>query len=240
MASEPNRLHRKLTSFGALLLTLSCLSPALSIYGTGSDVLLHAGTGAAGMFICGIGVAVLWAVVYAELGSAYPYAGGEYVGVGSILGPWAGFASLSVWGVFAGPANAFLAKTIAIYVNELLPAASPMLVTYTALAGATGIALLTVRTSALVTGLFLGIEMLAVLFLAGVGMWHPARSLTDALLHPVTLGTAGDLVPVAVSAMALAGVTAAFATCGATRRSRSARSFRILTAAWGVWCCSPV
>src|SRR5471032_867772 len=72
-AGDANRLHRKLASFGVLLLTLSCLSPVLSIYGVGSDVLLHAGTGAAGMFICGIGVAVVWAVVYAELGSAYPY-----------------------------------------------------------------------------------------------------------------------------------------------------------------------
>lgn len=81
-----NQLHRKLSSFGVLLLTLSCLSPVFSIYGVGSDVLLHAGTGAAGTFICGIGVALIWAVVYAELGSAYPYAGGDYVGVGSVLG----------------------------------------------------------------------------------------------------------------------------------------------------------
>ena len=87
IADDANQLHRKLASFGVLLLTLSCLSPVLSIYGVGSDVLLRAGTGAAGMFICGIGVAVVWAVVYAELGSAYPYAGGDYVGVGSILGP---------------------------------------------------------------------------------------------------------------------------------------------------------
>lgn len=32
-----NRLHRKLNSFGVLLLTLSCLSPVFSIYGVGSD-----------------------------------------------------------------------------------------------------------------------------------------------------------------------------------------------------------
>jgi amino acid transporter len=31
----------------------------------------------------------VWAAVYAELGSAYPYAGGDYVGIGSILGPGA-------------------------------------------------------------------------------------------------------------------------------------------------------
>ena len=75
-------------------------------------MLLHPGTGAAGMFICGIGVAVVWAVVCAELGSAYPYASGDYLGVGSNLGPWAGFASLTIWTVTAGPVAAILAKGI--------------------------------------------------------------------------------------------------------------------------------
>ncbi len=177
-------------------------------------MLLHVGTGAAGMFICGIGVAAVWAIVYAELGSAYPYAGGDYVGVGSILGPWAGFASLTVWSVTAGPGIAFLAKTIAVYVNELAPTASPMPVTFVSLAAATGVALLAVRASALVTGIFLGVELLAVLLLAGAGLWHPARSLTGAILHPVTLDSSGGLRAVAMGAMALAGVTAAYATTG--------------------------
>jgi amino acid transporter len=207
-------LHRKLASFGVLLLTLSCLSPVVSIYGVGSDVLLHAGTGAAGVFICGIGVAVVWAVVYAELGSAYPYAGGDYVGVGSILGPWAGFASLTIWAVIAGPAVAFLAKTLATYFIDLVPKASPMIVTFGALGAAVVVALLAVRTSALVTGLFLGIEMLAVLVLIGAGLWHPVRSLSEVVLHPVTLGASGTLGPVAIGAMALAGVSAAYATTG--------------------------
>jgi amino acid transporter len=207
-------LHRKLSSFGALLLTLSCLSPVFSIYGVGSDVVLHAGTGAAGTFICGIGVALVWAVVYAELGSAYPYAGGDYVGVGSILGAWAGFASLTVWAVTLAPEIAFLAKTISVYVVDLMPAASPSIVTFGALGGALAVALLAVRTSALVTGIFLGIEMLAVLVLTGAGLWHPARSLSDVVLHPVTLSAAGTMGPVPLGAMALAAVSAAFATAG--------------------------
>ncbi len=209
-----NQLHRKLSSFGVLLLTLSCLSPVYSIYGIGSDVFLHAGTGAAALFICGIGAALVWAVLYAELASAYPYAGGDYVGVGAILGPWAGFASLTVWTVTAGPANAFLARTIAIYVSELAPTASPLLVTFGALAAATAIALLAVRASALVTGMFLGVEMLAVIALIVAGVWRPARSIADVLFHPVALGSAGTIAPVAIGAMALAGVSAAYATCG--------------------------
>lgn len=214
ISNASNQLHRGLSSFGVLLLTLSCLSPVYSIYGIGSDVILHVGTGAVPVFICGIGAAVIWAVVYAELASAYPYAGGDYVGVGAILGPWAGFASLTVWAVTAGPANAFLAKTIATYVGELAPTASPIIVTFGALGAAVAVALLAVRSSALVTGVFLGIEMLAVLALIVGGLWHPARSVTDAVLHPVTLGALGSMAPVGMGALALAGVSAAYATCG--------------------------
>jgi amino acid transporter len=214
VADARNRLHRKLSSFGVLLLTLSCLSPVLSIYAIGSDVLLHAGTGAALVFICGVGVAVVWAVVYAELGSAYPYAGGDYVGVGSILGPWAGFASLTVWAVTQGPSNAILAKTVAIYVRDFAPAASPTIVTFVALGAAIAVALLAVRTSAYVTGIFLGIEMLAVLALIVAGLAHPARRLAAVVLHPVTLGATGSMGPVAIGAMALAAVSAAYATTG--------------------------
>ena len=207
-------MHRKLSSFGVLLLTLSCLSPVFSIYGVGSDVLLHAGTGAAAMFIGGIGVAVIWAVVYAELGSAYPYAGGDYVGVGSILGPWAGIASLTVWAVTQGPIIAFLAKTIAIYASDFSPAISPTVVTFAVLGAALVIALLAVRTSAAVTGIFLCVEMLAVVVLIGAGLWHPVRTLSEVVLHPVALGAAGTLCPVTIGAMALAGVSAAYATTG--------------------------
>jgi len=112
------------------------------------------------------------------------YAGGDYVGVGAILGPWAGFASLTVWAVTAGPANAFLARTIATYVSELAPSASPIIVTFGALGAAIAVALLAVRTSAFVTGVFLGIEMLAVLALIAGGLWHPARSLTESCFTP--------------------------------------------------------
>ena len=211
---RPQNLHRKLTWFGVLLLTISCLSPIVSIFGTGGDVLQHAGTGAAATFLLGIAVAVVWAVIYAELGSAYPYAGGDYVGVGRILGPWAGFASLTLWSATAGPGTAFLVRTLGVYFCDLVPTASPGPVTFLALLAATGVALLAVRTSALITGLFLAVEMVAVVALIAAGLWHPARSLGAALLHPVTLGAAGATVPTALGAMGLAAVSAAYATTG--------------------------
>lgn len=208
------RLHRRLSGFGVLLLTLSCLSPVLSIYGVGPDVLKNAGTGAAGLFLVGVAAAVVWALVYAELGSAYPYSGGDYVGVGAILGPWAGFASLTVWAVTTGPATAFQAKVVASYLGAVMPGIAPQAAVFGALLAATVVALLAVRTSTIVTGVFLAIEMLAVLVLIAAGFAHPVRGIGAAIAHPVTLAANGRLLPVAAGALALGAVNAAFATAG--------------------------
>lgn len=212
-AQKP-RLHRKLSAFDALLLTLSCVSPAFSVYGPGSDVLQHTGTGAAALLLIGIGAAVIWALVYAELGSAYPYAGGDYVGVGSILGPAAGFACLALWAVTVLPLDAFLAGMVSTYVAEVVPVAQPFAVTLTAMALAAGAALLTLRASATLTGIFLAIELLAVLALVIAGLSHPLGSFATVLLHPRIPSDHGQWVPVATAALAMGAVNAAYATVG--------------------------
>ena len=213
-ADRPSsRLRRKLTSFDALLLTLSCLSPVFSVYGPGSDVLQQTGTGAAALFLIAIGAAAIWAMVYAELGSAYPYAGGDYVGVGSILGPAAGFASLALWALVILPINAFLAKLVSIYLAQVMPIPT-VAVTYAALLVGAGAALLAVRASAILTGVFLAISLLAVAALALAGLWHPAGTLVSVLMHPRIPDARGQWIPVATGAMALGAVNAAFATAG--------------------------
>lgn len=208
------RLRKELSSFGVLLLTLSCLSPVFSIYGVGSDVLQHAGTGAAGLFVLGIGAAVVWAVVYAELGSAYPYAGGDYVGVGSVLGRWAGVVTLAVWAVTAGPQIAFEAEVIADYIGELAPGLPQYVSVFGSVAASVLVALLAVRTGALVTGLFLAVEMAAVVVLIVAGFWHPARGLDTVIANPMAFGEDGLLVPASFAVLALGGLSAAYATVG--------------------------
>ncbi len=208
------RLRRELSAFGVLLLTLSCLSPVLSIYGVGSDVLKHAGTGSAMLFVVGMVFAAIWAMVYAELGSAYPYAGGDYVGVGSILGPWAGFLSLVIWAATTPPAAAFEAQVMAQYTAELFPTWPPMMVIFGSLIMATLVALLAVRASALVTGVFLALEMIAVIVLTVLGALYPARNLVEATVHPVIASAGGGLVSTSLAALALGAVSAAYATAG--------------------------
>ncbi len=208
-----NLLHRQLSSFGVLLLTLSSLSPVLSVYGVGGQVLQQAGTGAAGLFLLGLAAAVVWAMVYAELGSAFPYAGGDYVGVGTVLGGWAGMVTLAIWAASAGPATAFEAQIIADYTGGLLPGVPAMAITLGSLLAAIGVALLAVRLGALVTGLFLTVEMLAVVTLIGAGFWHPARGMAEVLGHPLMPGPDG-LVPETLGVFALAAVSTVYGTVG--------------------------
>jgi amino acid transporter len=213
--SEPAAaLRRELSPLGVFILTLSCLSPVFCIYAVGADVLQHAGTAAAALFLFGLFSAAVWAVVYAELGSAYPFAGGDYVGVGSILGPWAGFASLVVWAVTAGPGIALGAKAIAVYVDDLTSLGAPNAVAVCVLIVAIAVALLAVRTSALVTGVFLCIELLAVVVLIWAGIRHQVRGISEVLLHPVALDSAGRLGSLSITTLAVGAVTATSATAG--------------------------
>src|SRR6185437_11507680 len=194
---------------------LSCLSPVFSVYGPGSDVLQRTGTGAAALFLIGIGVAAIWGVVYAELGSAYPYAGGDYVGVGSILGPAAGFVCLALWGLTVLPLSAFLAQMVAVYIAEIVPVAHPLAVTLAALTLAGGAALLAVRTGAILTGVFLALELLAVVALVVAGFWHhPDGNFISVLVHPRVPDAQGHWLPAATAAMAMGAVNAGFATAG--------------------------
>ncbi|WP_327754556.1 APC family permease (plasmid) [Sphingobium sp. SJ10-10] len=195
------------------MLTLSCLSPVLSVYGAGSEVLRQAGTAAGPLFLLGIAATALFVLVYAEFGAAFPYAGGDYVGVGSILGSWAGVVVLALWAVFAGPGNAFEAKIFAAYAHELLPMIPLSVLTGGALLSATAIALLAVRWGAIVTGTILAVEAAVIVVLIGAGFLSPARNFTETITHPLTM-TAGGLIAPAASALALGAVSAFYAAAG--------------------------
>ncbi|BBD98801.1 APC family permease [Sphingobium amiense] len=208
------KLHKQLTTWGCLFLAMSGLSPALSVFGIGSDVLLQTGSAAAPLFLLSIGVAVIWGTVYAELGSAYPYAGGDYVGVGTILGAWAAAVTLAIWATTLAPLIAFEAKAFATYINYVLPDVSASLLTGIALAASVGIALLAVRAGAWVTGVFLLIEMLAIVALGAAGLLHSSGDPLTIIANPVVAGPEGLLVAPTLAALALGGVNAAYATIG--------------------------
>ncbi|MFX5476488.1 amino acid permease, partial [Acinetobacter baumannii] len=69
-----------------LFLTLSVTSPASSVFVIVPGMLHAAGTGAVWAMLIAALVCVATGFIYAELSSAWPVAGGEYVAVARTLG----------------------------------------------------------------------------------------------------------------------------------------------------------
>jgi amino acid transporter len=199
--------------FGALLITLSSLTPASSVFIIVPGIVEQAGTGALLSFCAASLVSLMIALVYAELCSAFPLTGGEYAIVGRVLGPFPGFIVLGVNLLVLLLNISVIALGIGPYLAPLLPGlsnswAALLSVIFTTLCG-----ILNLRTNALITGAFLALEMLALVVLTVLGLLHPTRALLPMLTHPVVLsGTA--LLPATLRAIGLAGSASIFALYG--------------------------
>lgn len=211
--AKPQSLMRSLGVAGVLFLTLSVTSPASSVFVIIPGMLHAAGTGAVwAMLIAGL-VCVATAYIYAELSSAWPVAGGEYVAVTHTLGPLAGFVMLGI-NVFN---NLFFPPAIALGVSSLLAGIAPDLpavpLAMAIVAGATLVALLRVRTNAWITGIFLLIEVAALAGVAWLGFGSTVRTAPDLLLHPMM--AAGDgLADATPGGIGVAATIAIFALNG--------------------------
>src|SRR5579859_7853430 len=187
-ASAVRPLARDMGVMGALFLTLSAETPASSVFVILPGVIQAAGSGALiSMAAAGL-VALCMALTYAELGSTFPSAGGEYAIVGSVLGPPAGFAVLGVNLLSLVVSCAVFSRGVADYLGPLAPGLSPVATALVALAVATGLGVLNIRASAAVTGAFLLVELLALAVVTALGVAHPARPLAGLILHPAVLG----------------------------------------------------
>jgi amino acid transporter len=185
--SAPISLNRVLGPLGVMFLSFSALSPVFSVY-IGGDVVLHmAGTGAALAFLIGGVTAAILALLYAEVGAAFPGAGGVYPSLSRLLGPFLTFPYIVLMLPIALGGIAISALGLADYVRVLLPWAPYLPLTFVAIAAATGIAILNIRHGALVTGLFLAVEVISLAIVVGVAVLHPVRSLPTLLTHPVFL-----------------------------------------------------
>lgn len=198
---------------GALLLTLSSVTPASSVFVIVPGVIQQAGTGAfLSMFAAAL-LSLPIAFAYAELSSAFPIAGGEYCMLGRTLGPGWGFAMLGLILVGNVLTPAVLSLGAGVYIAAVFPGASTTAVAIVIIASTTLFAVLHIRTNAWVTGVFLLLEILALLVLAGLGFLHPERSFAALSLHPVAL-THGVLQPAPLALIGLATSVSVFAYYG--------------------------
>ncbi len=207
-------LDRALSPAAVMLLTFSALSPVMSVYIGGAGVLRMAGTGAALAFVLGAAVAAILALLFAELGSAFPRTGGPYPSITAVLGPRVGFPFVTLQILTTPAFMSFAALGLADYLRVLSPGLPAMPIVLVSLLAASAIAVLQIRTGALVTGVFLAVEGLALALLIGVALAHPARPVLEVLAHPVLL-SGGRLAPTPWATIGLGVIGAAWASAGA-------------------------
>jgi amino acid transporter len=204
---------RSMKLLGVLFLALSAETPASSVFVIVPDVLTQAGTGALISMLFAALIALCMAGVYGELASAFPIAGGEYALVGRTLGPLPGFVVMALNLSNSLLGAAVLALGVADYFSAAVPGLQPIPSALVTLAGVTALGVLNIRTNALVTGLFLAVELGALGLLAALGLMHPLRSPFDLLAHPQVLN-GSTLVPAPAAALGLAVAVAIFAYDG--------------------------
>jgi amino acid transporter len=205
--------QRSMHRLGNLLITLSAITPAASVFIMGSDVIKQAGTGAVICFAAAAVLGLLTAFVYAELSSAFPLTGGEYSMMGATLGPSFGFMALAL-NIFGGAlGQAVTALGLAEYLGVVVPGLPALPVALVATVVVTAISILNVRVNAAITGVFLLIELSALGVLVVLGFAHPHQSAAALSLHPVVVGAAG-LGPTPWTAIGLASAAAIYAYNG--------------------------
>ncbi|MFB9307766.1 amino acid transporter [Agromyces hippuratus] len=198
------QLSRSLGVGGNVLITLSGISPASSVFILGGAALAGYGTGVFwGFALAGV-ISILIAFCYAELASRHPIAGGDYSLVSRVLGPASGAAVFFIGMVSLPLIIAIFALGVADYLGFALAGLDPLATALIVIALATVTACFNIRTNAWVTGVFLFIELAALALLAVLGLVHIERPITD-LFDPQALDAAtGGLAPLGIAGLVLA------------------------------------
>ncbi len=205
---------RNMKMVGCLLITLSSVTPASSIFIVVPGVVEQAGSGALLSFVLAAFISLLTAYVYAELSSAFPLTGGEYAIVGRTLGPLAGFIILGLNLVVLLLNISVVALGLGSYIGAIFPGSSLVVDGLACVVFTTLCAILNVRTNALITGAFLALELIALVVVTVLGFLYPARGWVGLLAHPVFLNAAGHLAPAGIGVIGLATSVAIFAFYG--------------------------
>ncbi len=198
---------------GVLLLTLSAITPASSVFVIVPGVITQAGSGAFISMLAGALLAVPIAYVYAELSSAFPIAGGEYCIASRAVGHGFGFAALGLTVVGSVLSPAVLALGASDYIAVVVPGPDKTAVAIAIIAVTTLLGILHIRTNAWITGVFLLLELLALAALACLGLWNTQRSLWEIVAHPVVVSD-NVLQATPLAMMGLATSVAIFAYYG--------------------------
>lgn len=206
---------RVLSPGEVLLLTISALSPVLSVFIGGNAILHLAGTGAAIGFIFGGVLAATMALLFAELSASYPGAGGVYPALNSILGARWTFPFVILRTVILFPLLAFFASGTGPYLHLFLPWVPQEMASLVTMLLAGLIAATQIKRGARVIAAFLLIELaaLTVLTVAAVAHFHAGNF--SLVIHPVIVASGASLAATPGASIALSVIAGASMSAGA-------------------------
>ncbi|MET9901869.1 APC family permease [Streptomyces sp. NPDC006446] len=171
---NPQKLKRSIGIVGGTLLTLSCVTPASTLFVVVPDLFSSLGTATALTIAIGSLLCIAVAFCYSELGTLIPSAGGEYAMVSTMAGRLAGWlvfvlsllVVMIVPPVIAMGTADYLAPIV--HLNPSVAGAAVMIL-------ATLAGLLDLRANAWITGIFLVLEVIAAALVAVLGFAHSER-----------------------------------------------------------------
>jgi amino acid transporter len=204
---EP-QLKRSFGAVGNAILTLSAMSPATTVFVYVSVLLFMVGTWSFPATIMAAFIAAGMGLVYAELGTAYPIAGGEYAIIGRVLGRGTGFVVFVILLLFYTLLIASFALGAGIQLQTIWSTIDPRMAGLILLVLAAGLAVLRVRTSWIVTTVMLALELVSIGIVSVMGFAH-AHDPVGRLLVPKAFVPSGAAAPITWSVL-LVGLTLAF------------------------------
>ncbi|WP_369169501.1 APC family permease [Streptomyces sp. R28] len=173
-SDHPQKLKRSIGIVGGTLLTLSCVTPASTLFVVVPDLFGSLGTATALTIAIGSLLCVAVAFCYSELGTLIPSAGGEYAMVSTLAGRLAGWLVfvLSLLVVVIVPP--VIAMGTADYLAPIVRL-DPSMAGAGVMLLATLAGLLDLRANAWITGVFLVLEVIAAAVVAVLGFAHAER-----------------------------------------------------------------
>ncbi|WP_033222122.1 APC family permease [Kitasatospora phosalacinea] len=211
-AGSPKKLARSLGVVGGTLLTLSCVTPASSLFVIVPELFNSLGTFTLMSILIGTVICVAVAFCYSELGTLVPSAGGEYAMVGTLAGKFTGWLVFIQSLIVVMIVPSLIAMGTADYLEPIIHL-DPKWAGAAVMLAATVAGLLDLRANAWITGIFLVLEVVACAVVAFLGFGHSQRGVSS-MLHGSVTDAAGATGGVGFSVILAAMGTALFVTQG--------------------------
>lgn len=200
--AAPRKLTRSIGVTGGTLLTLSCATPASSLFVLVPPLFADLGTGTAPAIALAVLLCVGIAFCYSELGTLVPSAGGEYAMVTTVLNRFAGWITFVLSFIVILVVPPIIAIGVADYLAPIVHL-DPSLAGAAAMLASTVMGLANLRSNAWITGVFLAIELIAVVVVSVLGFAHADRS-PAVLLRPSLDGVSGVGLVTVIAGLAVA------------------------------------